>query len=100
MLASTLVSRDIVRRVLTNLDIFVDTHSYTEKTSDRDLTRRSVVFKIRIDENDTYIQKLVTNAIKREFNRYGFTNPVKLTIQQYPNFYYEPYVYVRTIATI
>jgi hypothetical protein len=96
MLASSITARNIIRSALTSKSIYIDKHSYTEKTSIKDVNRRSVVFKTSPIINKAEL----INYINLEFIKYGFSNTITITNQKFPSGYTSPYTYIRVITYI
>ena len=92
MIASTIIARNIIRSSLFSKSINIDKHSYTDKTSKKDPSRRSVVFKsfTRIIFRDELI-----DYINSEFSKYGYDNKVTISSKSY-----SPYEYIRVISYI
>jgi hypothetical protein len=105
MLATTIIARNIIRSALrSDRSIVIDKHSYTEKTSIKDVNRRSIVFKSLnpiINKNGLNELLPINNKneliefINSEFIKAGYTNTVKITSKSY-----SPYEYIRVISYI
>ena len=96
MFATTIIARNIIRSALSAKSINIDNHSYTDKTSNKDVNRRSVVFKASPINNKAEL----IDYINSEFIKYGFSNKITITNQKFPNGYITPYTYIRVISYI
>lgn len=92
MIASTIIARNIIRSSLFSKSINIDKHSYTEKTSKKDPSRRSIVFKSFTPITN---KNELIDYINSEFSKYGYDNKAIITRQSY-----SPYEYIRVISYI
>lgn len=91
MFASTRFARSVIRNALKNNNVkFANT--YTEKTTENDPDRRSVVFQIGNDKSEQ-----VLNEVTRELTNAGFTDS-KAKITRSPFGFGS--TYIRVIAYI
>lgn len=90
MFASTLKAREILRKACDTAGTEIPDHTYTEKTTDNDRNRRSVVFPLRSESK----ARLVVQEANRQFEALGLKSRAVVT-----NFKYRDWVwYVRVIA--
>jgi hypothetical protein len=92
MLATTIIARNIIRSALFSKSVNIDKHSYTEKTSIIDHSRRSIVFK---SFSPIQNKSELIEYINSEFKKYGYSNTIKITRKSY-----SPYEYIRVISYI
>lgn len=92
MIAQTITVRNILRFSLKSKSIVFDTHTYTEKTSKKDVKRRSIVFKTF---SPIINKSELIDFINSEFTKYGYSNKAYITRQSY-----SPYEYIRVISSI
>lgn len=92
MFASTLSARRLLKLAFKAASVKVPSHTYTEKTSERDSNRRSVVFPIHID-NAEFVMPIAIAIFKETGNKESIP---KLTISKD----YTGYIraYIRVIA--
>jgi len=72
MFANTLQVRKVIRAAIKQHNL-LNSNTYTEKTSIKDTTRRSVVFFVMYNAED------VLNTVQQEFKKLGYTNEVCIT---------------------
>jgi hypothetical protein len=92
MFANTLQVRKVIRAAIKQHNVnnhYLYTHNaYTEKTSIKDLTMRSVVFFVTADN-----PLPVLDTVQQEFKKLGYTNKPFITESEH-------FTYIRCKATI